>query len=137
MWYEGTGFLIGMLVVSGLIFYMSFKDVFASYENSKKDIDESREYAEKFGKNAIMFFTAITVIISLAYVVLGQIIGLIPATAVYGIVILMLCNLMLENMCLANAMKYNRFVFVFDKVQRVVNVGLSLLVIVGIIPKIL
>lgn len=136
MWYESTAFTVVMTLVSGLFVWANIKDMWMPFEKCSENIDESRAYAEKFGRKAVTIFTILTVGLSVLYVFAANAIGKIPATVMYVLVIMQMCNLMLENMCLAQLMKYNKGHYVFDKVQRGVNALVSGWVCIAIVLNI-
>lgn len=130
MWYENKMFVIVMMVLSGLMLYASVKRAMLSFEKAKEDLDESKAYAEKYGKHAILAFTIVTVLFTIGYIVSAYTAGLIDILPVIYALIIMKCfGLMIEYGALQGTWQYNKASFAFDQIQCWINVVTAIYVV--------
>lgn len=120
-----------VLFVASLYFaYSNLKSLFAPFEAYAKDIKYNIDYCEQHGTIAIWVGVIISLLIGLVYIYLINHVGLIPIKILYGILIFQLISLMFEHFATIGIINNGKKLWIFDKVQRFINSGLAIWVIV-------
>jgi len=119
---ESKWFIIVMMLLSVLMVYSSVKRLKMNLEDTVKDLDESRENANKMGKYAVLFFSLIAASLMLIYVVSAGWMGLLPMMVVYALIIMKLTAVMIEYGGLQETWGYGKKSFAFDKIQCWINI---------------
>lgn len=129
MWYETEWFVIVMMLMSALMIYSSYKRLKMTFEKASEDLKDSIKYANGFGKYAILFFTGVTVALTVAYVGAAGISGLLPIIVVYALVAIKLIALMMEYGALQKVWGYGKKSFAFDKIQCWINLVTAVFIV--------
>lgn len=126
---DSKWFIIVMMLLSALMAYASIKRLQMSMKDARKDLSDSRVYAERMGKYAVLLFSSFTVILTIAYVAAAGRLGLLPIIIVYVLVGFKMLALMIEYGALQGTWGYGKKSFAFDKIQCWINLATVVTVI--------
>lgn len=125
---------IVILVIASLYFaYSNSRGLIASFAAYDKDIKYNIDYCERNGTVAVWVGVIITLLIGVGYIYLISYVGLLSMKVLYGILALQIIALMFEHFATVGIINNGKTLWIFDKVQRFVNMALAIWVIIAII----
>ena len=105
---------------------MNWKMLFWNYQQSCEDIEKNAGYVEKMGKVSLYIVTAITILMTVGYLAMAGTMGVIWWNLAFVLIISKLVSHMLEYMCLEGTIKFKFANFVYNKVQNIASIIVSL-----------